>query len=81
MQSNGLLTAAVDQILADHYTAFASRTVTGGTLNVGGTNQAPSGVLQAQCPPTTGKERAFELANDTCGVNPTRRWTTVTITS
>lgn len=81
MNDNALSEAQVDQILADMYAAFATRTATGGTLNVGGSNAAPSGILQAACPPATGKECAYELANDSCGINPTRKWTTVTITA
>ena len=61
---NGLLQAAVDKILSGCWSAFATRTATGGTINVGGTNAAPSGVLQAANPPTTGKEFAYEFAND-----------------
>ena len=79
--NNSLTQAQVDAILAGLYTAFASRTVAGGTLNVGGTNAAPSGTYQAQCPPTTGKERAYELLNDSCEVNPTKKWATVTFTA
>ena len=71
----------VDAVLTGLYSAFATRTATGGTINVGGNNAAPSGVLQAMCPPTTGKERAYELVNDSCGINPTKKWATVTITA
>ena len=79
--NNGLLQAAVDAILSGCWSAFATRTATGGTINVGGTNAAPSGVLQAANPPTTGKEFAYELANDSQNVNPTKKWTTITITT
>ena len=60
-EDNGLLQAAVDAILSGCWSAFATRTATGGTINVGGTNAAPSGVLQAANPPTTGREFAYEL--------------------
>lgn len=79
MSNNSLTQAQVDQILDDLYDAFPSRTGTAGTINVGGTNAAPSGILQAACPPSTGKECAFELVNDSCGVSP-NHWATVTIT-
>ena len=77
MSSNALPQADVDAILEGHYGAFPARTAVNGTINVGGTNAAPSGVLQAQCPPTTGLEWAFELKNDSCGVSA-NHWLTVT---
>lgn len=73
-----LTQAQVDQILADLYTAFATRTVSGGLLELHGDNAAPSGIYQAQCPPTTGKEYKYELLNDSCAINPTKKWTTIT---
>ena len=76
---NALAQAAVDQVLADFWTAFATRTGAAGTINVGGTNAAPSGLLQAANPPTTGKEFAYELKNDSQNINPTHKWATVTI--
>jgi len=80
MQDNGLLQAAVDQILADHYAAFPTRTGTNGTINIGGTNAAPTGVSPgaAECPPTTGYNTAYELVNDSCGVSA-KHWATVTV--
>jgi hypothetical protein len=77
-----LLTLVVDGILTDIYAGFATRTATGGTINVGGTNQAPTGVYQAAapCPPVPGKEIAFELVNDTCAIS-TKHWATVTFTA
>ena len=68
----GLTAEQVSDILLGIYDMASSgaRTVTGGTLNVAGSNAAPTGVLQAACPPTTGKEAAYELVNDTCGVIP-----------
>jgi len=77
----------VDAILWGLYGAFAGKTSTGGTLNLGGSgdtaNAAPSGTFQAAsaCPvsvATDGKEVAYELLNDTCGVS-TKHWATVTI--
>ena len=87
VQSNGLLTATVDAILWELYQATLARTATGGTINVGGTNQAPSGVFQAAsaCPvsaATSGKEIAHELLNDGCdAIAAGKTWATVTITA
>lgn len=81
----GLLQPAVNAILYDIWAGFATRTGTGGTINVGGTNAAPSGTFQAAtfCPVTVatpGKEIAHELLNDTCNVS-SKHWGTVTITA
>jgi len=87
IQDNALLQAQVNALLYGLYQAALSRTVTGGTLNVGGTNTAPSGVYQAcaACPvdaATPGKEVAFELLNDSCGaIAVGETWTTVTFTA
>jgi len=68
----------VNDILLGLYAGFATKTVTGGTIDLlGQSNAAPSGVLQAQCPPTTGYEAAYELVNDSCGVS-TKHWVSVT---
>ena len=81
----GLSQATVNAILYDIYAGFADRTGTGGTINVGGSNAAPSGTFQAaaSCPvtdATPGKEVAWELLNDTCNVSA-KHWTTVTVTA
>lgn len=81
LDGNALITATVDQILSELWTAFATRTAAGGTINVGGTNQAPSGVYQAANPPTTGLEYRYELLNDSQNINPTKKWATVTVTA
>ena len=81
ISGNTLTQVQVDAVLTGLYSAFATRTTTGGTIDVGGNNAAPSGILQAKCPPVTGKEFAYELINDSCGVNPTKKWATVTITA
>jgi hypothetical protein len=79
MSNDALTQSQVNQILTDCYTAFATRTATGGIITLNGaSNAAPSGIFQAQCPPTTGKERAFELLNDSCTINPTKKWSTIT---
>jgi hypothetical protein len=81
MDGSALSQAKVDQILSDLWTAFATRTGTAGTITVGGTNLAPSGTYQAANPPTTGKEFAYELLNDSQNINPTKKWATVTFTA
>ena len=63
----GLNQANVDSILLSVYNRRMAFTFGVPALNVGGTNVAPSGVYQAACPPTTGKEYAFELVTDSCG--------------
>lgn len=79
MQNNSLSQAQVNQILADFWAGFATRTATGGTLNIGTNNAAPSGVYQAANPPTTGLEFRYELLNDSQNVNTTKKWATVTV--
>jgi hypothetical protein len=77
LSADALSQASVDQILADLYTAFATRTASGGTITLNGTgNAAPSGIYQAHCPPTSGLEDKYELLNDSCGINPTKKWST-----
>jgi len=82
LDNNGLLQAQVDAILTGLYQAFPGKTSTGGQLLIGGNNAAPSGTFQAPagCPPTDGKEIAYELLNDTCDIS-TKHWATVTITA
>jgi len=55
---------AVLQSLYDRRMAFTAAVPVG---MFHGTNAAPSGIYQPACPPTTGKEAAFELENDSCG--------------
>jgi hypothetical protein len=81
ISANALSQAQVDAVLSGLWTAFATRNVAAGTINVGGSNAAPDGIYQAQNPPTTGKERCYELVNDSGGINPTHKWTTVTYTT
>jgi len=74
----GLAQAEVDAILLGLYDGFAAKTVTGGTIDLlGQSNAAPSGVLQAANPPTTGYESAYELVNDSAGVS-TKHWVSAT---
>ncbi|MCZ2078197.1 MAG: hypothetical protein LC130_24765, partial [Bryobacterales bacterium] len=69
---------AVDAVLADLYSVFPARTKVGTIDLLGGGNAAPTGTLQAACPPTAGKEYAYELVNDSCGVS-SFHWTSVSI--
>ncbi len=72
--------AQVDAILLGLWDGLATRAASGGTIDLaGGGNAAPSGIYQAACPPTTGKEAAYELLNDTCLVNPAKVWSTITV--
>ena len=86
VQGNALSQATVNAILWELYQAAATpRTVTGGTINVGLSNSAPSGTFQApaSCPVTVatpGKEVAHALLNDGCAVG-FNKWTTVTVTA
>ena len=61
-----LTSGEVDTILSDIFSTKSTFTGTP-TLNISGTNAAPGGTYQAQCPPTTGKEYQYELVNDSCG--------------
>jgi len=84
MSRNGFTTNQVDTILRDLYVAAKVRTATGGSIDVSGSNQRPSGTLQACASPpvtdtTPGKEVAYELRLDSLGVI-TNHWTTVTTT-
>ena len=81
MQNNSLNQTQVNQILADFWAGFATRTATGGTINVGTNNAAPSGIYQPANPPTTGLEYRYELLNDSQNINPTKKWATVTVTA
>jgi hypothetical protein len=83
MQGNALTQAQVNAILWGLYQAsVVPRTATAGTINVSGTNAAPSGTFQAptSCPVTVstpGKEVRHALLNDGCAVGFSK-WTTVT---
>ena len=78
---NSLNETQVDQILADFWAGFATRTAANGTISIGTTNAAPSGTYQAANPPTTGLEYRYELLNDSQNINPTKKWATVTVTA
>jgi len=75
----GLTQSEVDAILLGLYDAFPLKTNTGGTINLNGAgNAAPSGTYAAQCPPTTGKNAAYELLNDSCNVSA-NHWATINV--
>lgn len=63
----GLSQADVDANLLGFYNRRMSFTYATPVLYIHTTNSAPSGIYQAACPPTTGKEYQFELSNDSCG--------------
>jgi len=75
----GLTQTEVDAILLGFWDAFPSKTNAGGTINLNGAgNEAPSGTYASQCPPTTGKNAAYELINDSCGVS-SNHWSTINV--
>ena len=77
---NGLSQAQVDSVLTQFYSAFPSRIGTNGTIDLlGDDNAAPSGTApgSAECPPTTGWNKAYELVNDSCNVSA-NHWASVT---
>lgn len=63
-QDCGLSQAHVDAVCQSIYTNRAVFTYATPSLNVGGTNAAPSGTYQDGDPPTTGLEYIYEIAND-----------------
>jgi hypothetical protein len=64
VQSLRLNQTTVDGILARLYADRALFTYATPSLNIGGTNDAPSGAYTDEDPPTTGLGYVFELAND-----------------
>jgi hypothetical protein len=66
-QDNGMSQANVDQNLLNLYNAELAgkynTTTFSKTLNIGGTNAAPSGIYQNVVTPTTGNEYKWELVN------------------
>jgi hypothetical protein len=58
--------ANVDTWVQDLYTRWLTGALTFATptMNIAGTNAAPSGIYQNAAPPTTGKEFIFKLEND-----------------
>jgi len=64
IQSTGMLQAAVDAVLLAIYAARATYTYATPALNIGGTNQAPTGTYEDEDPVVSGKGAAYELVND-----------------
>jgi hypothetical protein len=71
LQDTSLIEANVDNVLLRLYTDRANFTWATPILNIGGSNDAPSGIYQDGDPPTTGLEYVYEIANDpeTEGIN------------
>jgi len=74
LQDCALTATECDNVLEDIYAGRMGYTYATPSLNIGGTNAAPNGTYQAQCPPTTGKEYWYELVNDSCG-DGFNKWT------
>ena len=67
LQNNALTQAQVNAVLQGLWTARASFTYATPSLTINGTNAAPSGIYQTNCPtPATGKEWAYDLVHETC---------------
>lgn len=86
ISNNSLSEAQVDAVLQEFYIGYPNRENGGGavyivldTNNTTNENAEPSGVLQASATPSTGKEYAYELVNDSTGINPGYEWDEVRI--
>ena len=67
LPNNALTQAQVNAVLQGLWTARASFTYATPSLTINGTNAAPSGIYQTNCPtPATGKEWAYDLVHETC---------------
>ena len=64
LDSTTMTQAQVDGVALRLYTDRAVFTAAAPTLNIGGSNPAPSGIYQDANPPTTGKEYIYTLVND-----------------
>jgi hypothetical protein len=73
MYNNGFNSTQVDQILADFWDAFPTKTRTDSRLRIQN-NAVPGGIYQPANPPTTGMEYKYELLNDSQDINPTYKW-------
>ncbi len=79
-KDSGCSQVDVDAVLLGVYNRRAAFIFATPNLKVGGTNAAPTGFYQANCPvAATGKEMAFHLVNDPCAEGH-RKWT-VTFTA
>ena len=78
LQNNALAQASVDAVFKGLWTARASFTYATPSLTINGTNAAPSGIYQSNCPtPATGKEWAYDLVHETCA-GAGHAWTVTT---
>jgi len=69
----------VDAVLLNIWNNKANFTWATPTLDLlGGSNAAPSGVYASVCPPTTGKEYAYDLVNGVCTASGPE-WTVTTL--
>ncbi len=69
LQDNNMSQGAVDSIIHHLYFNRNNFTDNSPTLDIGGTNQDPSGIYQspAACPAVSALERVYEMENDSCG--------------
>jgi len=61
---NGMSAAEIDAQIDNIWQARNDFTYATPACNIGGTNAAPSGTYQAASPPTTGKEKIYDLENN-----------------
>jgi hypothetical protein len=73
IDSNNYSTAVVDSVLLAMYNSRMGFTAAAPSLQIGGTNAAPSGTYQNADPPTTGLEYVYKLVNDPDG-DGHRKW-------
>lgn len=73
INSNNYSTAVVDSVLLAMYNSRMGFTAAAPSLQIGGTNAAPSGTYQNADPPTTGLEYVYKLVNDPDG-DGHRKW-------
>jgi hypothetical protein len=63
-QDNGFSQIVVDNVIDQIYALRAIFTNAAPSMNIGGTNAAPSGTYQYSATPSTGKEKIYALVND-----------------
>jgi hypothetical protein len=73
IDSNNYSTSVVDSVLLAMYNSRMGFTAAAPSLQIGGTNAAPSGTYQNADPPTTGLEYVYKLVNDPDG-DGHRKW-------
>lgn len=72
INTTGRSQAQVDEVIARIYADRALFTYATPTLNIGGSNAAPSGIYQVSASPASGKEMIYRLVNPTGAEKP---WT------